>query len=65
MKNNMKLYEHLQEIIIAEQLTSLFQPIYATHNSEVYGYEALIRGPWDSPLHDPAALPLLSAVPHS
>ena len=56
MKNNMKLYEHLQDLIIAEQLTSLFQPIYATYNSEVYGYEALIRGPLDSPLHDPETL---------
>jgi EAL domain-containing protein (putative c-di-GMP-specific phosphodiesterase class I)/CBS domain-containing protein len=56
MKNNMKLYEHLQEIITTEQLTSLFQPIYATNSSEVYGYEALIRGPSDSPLYNPEAL---------
>jgi len=52
----MKLYEHLEEIITAERLTSLFQPIYATNSCEVYGYEALIRGPSDSPLHNPEAL---------
>lgn len=52
----MALYEHMKEIIVSEQLTSLFQPIYATNNSEVYGYEALIRGPSDSPLHNPEAL---------
>lgn len=56
MKNNMKLYEHLEEIIITGQLTSLFQPIYATDSGEVYGYEALIRGPSDSPFHNPQAL---------
>jgi EAL domain-containing protein (putative c-di-GMP-specific phosphodiesterase class I)/predicted transcriptional regulator len=52
----MALYEHLKEIIVTEQLTSLFQPIYATNNSEVYGYEALIRGPSGSPLHNPEGL---------
>jgi len=52
----MNLYEHLEDIIMEEQLTSLFQPIYATNSSEVYGYEALIRGPSDSPLHNPEAL---------
>jgi EAL domain-containing protein (putative c-di-GMP-specific phosphodiesterase class I) len=56
MTKNMALYEHLEEIIVNEQLTSLFQPIYATNSSEVYGYEALIRGPSGSPLHNPEAL---------
>jgi EAL domain-containing protein (putative c-di-GMP-specific phosphodiesterase class I)/GGDEF domain-containing protein len=52
----MNLHEHLSDIINTEQLTSLFQPIYSTNNTEVYGFEALIRGPSDSPLHNPQAL---------
>jgi len=50
------LKTQLQSIIENEQLTALFQPIYVTKVDEVYGYEALIRGPSDSPLHSPQAL---------
>ncbi|WP_077340219.1 GGDEF domain-containing protein [Pseudocolwellia agarivorans] len=48
--------KQLQTIIENEQLTALFQPIYNTKETAVYGYEALIRGPSDSPLHSPQAL---------
>lgn len=52
----MKLQQALKNIIDNGQLTALFQPIYATDKHELYGYEALIRGPSDSPLHSPQAL---------
>lgn len=52
----MKLHDHLINIIEQEQLTAFFQPIYATDKGKLYGYEALIRGPSNSPLHSPQAL---------
>jgi len=52
----MTLHECLVEIINKEQLSAFFQPIYATDKGELYGYEALIRGPSNSPLHNPQAL---------
>jgi EAL domain-containing protein (putative c-di-GMP-specific phosphodiesterase class I)/GGDEF domain-containing protein len=52
----MNLHHCLIEIINKEQLTAFFQPIYATDKGELYGYEALIRGPSDSPLHSPQTL---------
>lgn len=52
----MNLKKVLISIIQRQQLTAFFQPIYSTSNNELYGYEALIRGPSDSPLHNPQAL---------
>lgn len=52
----MNLKNVLIDIIQKQQLTAFFQPIYNTNNNELYGYEALIRGPSDSPLHNPQAL---------
>ncbi|MBU2893117.1 GGDEF domain-containing protein [Colwellia sp. D2M02] len=52
----MQLKSTLVNIIQRQQLTAFFQPIYATNANDVYGYEALIRGPSDSPLHNPQAL---------
>lgn len=46
----------LVEIIKQENLTAFFQPIYLNDACKIYGYEALIRGPSDSPLHSPIAL---------
>jgi EAL domain-containing protein (putative c-di-GMP-specific phosphodiesterase class I)/GGDEF domain-containing protein len=43
----------LQEIIQQRRLTALFQPILNLKTGEFYGYEGLIRGPSDSPLHSP------------
>lgn len=37
-------------------LTPVFQPIMAVENPRIIGYEALIRGPEDSPLHKPDSL---------
>ena len=52
----MSLKTTLANIIETQQLTAFFQPIYSTTSNELYGYEALIRGPSDSPLHSPQAL---------
>lgn len=46
----------LQEILEHRQLTALFQPIISLHTQRIYGYEALIRGPSNSPLHAPLKL---------
>ncbi|WP_435274402.1 EAL domain-containing protein [Psychrobium sp. nBUS_13] len=52
----MNLGVELAKIIKEESLTAVFQPIYATDKCELYGYEALIRGPSDSPLASPKML---------
>jgi len=46
----------LEEILATRQLTSFFQPILNLASGQIFGYEALIRGPSDSPLHSPANL---------
>lgn len=47
---------HLNDIIQHQKLTSLFQPIVSLSRKEIFAYEALIRGPSDSPLHNPLNL---------
>ncbi len=49
-------YDLVREIINTEQLTALYQPIVDLHSAEIFGYEGLIRGPSDSPLHSPISL---------
>lgn len=51
---NLKLA--LSTIIDSQQLTAFFQPIFCSAQHEILGYEALIRGPSNSPLHSPQAL---------
>ncbi|GAO34733.1 diguanylate cyclase/phosphodiesterase with CBSdomains [Sulfuricella sp. T08] len=46
----------LREIIAQRRLTALFQPVVLMGNGEIAGYEGLIRGPSDSPLHSPLNL---------
>jgi len=46
----------LLEIIEQRRLTALFQPVVLMGNGEIAGYEGLIRGPSDSPLHSPLNL---------
>ena len=46
----------LLEIIAQRRLTALFQPVALMDNGEIAGYEGLIRGPSDSPLHSPLNL---------
>lgn len=55
----MPLHDHqaeLQHILTQQLLTPLFQPILSLLSGAVVGYEALIRGPSDSPLHSPVQL---------
>jgi len=47
---------YLRKIIEQRTLTALFQPIISLGRSEIIGYEGLIRGPSDSPLHAPLNL---------
>lgn len=46
----------IHAIIEQEQINILFQPIVSVHEQAIYGYEALSRGPSDSPLHSPTVL---------
>jgi len=46
----------LQDILKQRCLTALFQPILDMSDGTILGYEGLIRGPADSPLHSPANL---------
>ncbi len=50
------LAAELRDIIDNSRLTILFQPIVAAPNNQIHGYEALTRGPSDSPLHAPLQL---------
>jgi diguanylate cyclase (GGDEF)-like protein len=50
------MFQHLQEIIRERNLTARFQPIIEMENGHILGYEGLIRGPSDSPLHAPIML---------
>jgi diguanylate cyclase (GGDEF)-like protein len=46
----------LYDIIEHRRLTALFQPVIDLRHCTVIGYEALVRGPSDSPLHSPIKL---------
>ena len=46
----------LGEIIRQRRLSAVFQPVVHMNSGEVAGFEGLIRGPDDSPLHTPGAL---------
>lgn len=50
------LLSRLNEILHQRQLTALFQPIVDMKSGSILGYEGLIRGPSDSPLHSPLNL---------
>jgi len=55
-QQNSQLLSHLHEIIAQRSLTALFQPIIRMRSGEIIGYEGLIRGPSNSPLHSPLNL---------
>ncbi len=48
--------ELLDDIVENCALTAVFQPIIEMKSGTIMGYEGLIRGPSDSPLHAPVAL---------
>lgn len=49
-------FETLDAILLGEQIYPRFQPIVHLHRRAIHGYEGLIRGPSDCPLHSPARL---------
>ena len=46
----------LHDILAGRKLSALYQPIIHMQSGEIIGYEGLIRGPSDSPLHAPMNL---------
>lgn len=48
--------ESLESILDARTLSALFQPILTCPSGEIWGHEALIRGPATSHLHSPLTL---------
>jgi len=46
----------LDEILATGAISTLFQPIVCLKKNTIYGFEALSRGPSDSPLHSPINL---------
>lgn len=50
------MFSLLVEIVDKRQLTAHFQPIVSMPSGKIVGYEGLIRGPSDSPLHSPLRL---------
>lgn len=53
---DIELRRLLVEIIETRQLVANFQPIIWLSTGKIIGYEGLIRGPSDSPLHSPTSL---------
>ncbi|WP_052246052.1 EAL domain-containing protein [Clostridium tyrobutyricum] len=53
---NLKYKYELEKILKSESINTVFQPIISLENGSVIGYEALSRGPEDSPLHLPENL---------
>lgn len=51
-----ELKEELVTLLSSNQLDCWFQPIVDFPNRAILGYEALVRGPKESPLHTPGAL---------
>lgn len=47
---------HFFEILQHARVSALYQPIVDFKRQTVFGYESLIRGPSDSPLHSPVML---------
>ncbi len=48
--------ELLDAILAQSRLTAFFQPIIEFSGGRIFGYEGLIRGPADTPLHSPIHL---------
>jgi diguanylate cyclase (GGDEF)-like protein len=54
--SNETMLAQLNEIIDNCLLNAIFQPIINLQSGEIIGYEGLIRGPSDSPMHSPISL---------
>jgi EAL domain-containing protein (putative c-di-GMP-specific phosphodiesterase class I) len=44
------------DLLLSEEITILYEPIVNVTTREGIGYEALVRGPWDSDVHSPVSL---------
>ena len=55
-KEELLHYQTLTHILATSSLTPVFQPIISLKDNKIYGYEGLIRGPSNSPLHSPIKL---------
>lgn len=53
---NKIIMQTLQEILAKRKFSALFQPVLDISSRTFLGYEGLIRGPADSPMHSPANL---------
>ncbi len=51
-----ELLARLDSILIRRELHAVFQPIFCMDKGRVHGYEGLVRGPSDTPLHAPDTL---------
>ncbi|GAA0717691.1 EAL domain-containing protein [Clostridium malenominatum] len=49
-------FHELENILINEAISTVFQPIVSLKDGSILGYEALSRGPKDSPLNSPDKL---------
>src|SRR3546814_8010058 len=52
----MKMLTCFRKVLKEVSLTTLYQPIVDLQSGAIIGYEGLIRGPSDSPLHVPSTL---------
>ena len=48
--------KQITDLVLSEDITILYEPIVNVTTREGIGFEALVRGPWDSELHSPTAL---------
>lgn len=55
-KGSDQLKDQFLNVLEKKQIRTVFQPIVSLRNGSVYGYEALSRGPQDSPMHSPGVL---------
>ena len=56
LEDKQRLRHELDSVLEHQGLSILFQPIASLRGRAVVGYEALVRGPADSPLHNPLVL---------
>jgi EAL domain-containing protein (putative c-di-GMP-specific phosphodiesterase class I)/GGDEF domain-containing protein len=55
-RRHLRNKKQLQRIILKEQITTVFQPIYDMETLRPHGFEALCRGPKNTELYTPLAL---------
>ncbi len=48
--------KYFTDLVLAEDVTILYEPIVNLTTREILGYEALVRGPWGSEVHSPGSL---------